>query len=409
MVLWAMAAPSPHRPFAVRSINAMGAGLRRLGLDVPRFDAAYLIDRATKQTGLRDFGEGPWRQGLELMCSEVAATSDPNTIGRLACQNMLSMALEQRLQLTAHRAAHPAVRDTPIERPLFVVGLPRTGTTILFNLLAQDPSNRAPLTWEVTRPHPPPETATYATDPRIDEVRKIFTQLDKLAPSLAAIHEFGAQLPQECPPIFAGTMLSMQFHILFRVPAYQAWLDTQSMVPAYAWHRMFLQHLQSRHRRERWVLKSPAHLPCVEDLLAVYPDARILFTHRAPLRALASTASLYYVFRGMYSDTADPAQVGADVADTWIEYLRRAKAARERLGDRPDQFLDVEFPDICDDPVGVVSRAYAHFGIEMTDQARSAMDVFLAANPRGSRGAHRYELEDFGLDPADLEARLPTG
>ena len=401
-----MVAPAPHRPLPVRAINGIGAGLRRLGLDVPRCDAGFLLDRATRTTGLSDFGEGPWREGFELMCRAVVEEARPNTIGRLACQNMLLIALEQRLQIVAHRAAHPAVAEAPIEKPIFIVGLPRTGTTILFNLLAHDPSNRAPLTWEVTRPYPPPETATYRVDPRIDEVRKIFANLDKLAPGLAAIHEFGSQLPQECPPIFAGAMQSMQFHILFRIPSYQRWLDAQSMVPAYAWHRIFLQHLQSRHPGERWVLKSPAHLPCVDDLLAVYPDARILFTHRDPPRALASTASLYHVFRTMYADGVDPAQVGADVADVWVPYLHRARASRARHADKGAQFFDVQFEDVCADPVAVLARAYEHFGLELTPLARTAMDGFLAANPRGSRGAHRYAQGDFGLDEGALRRRL---
>lgn len=402
-----MVSPVPHRPLALRAINGIGAALRGLGLDLPRFDADYLVERAQKETGLTDFGEWPWREGLDVMCAAVAQEGDPNTIGRLACQNMLSMALEHRLQMVAHRAAHPEIAQVDIEKPVFIVGLPRTGTTILFNLLAQDPENRVPLTWEVTFPYPAPETATYETDPRIEQTRKIFADLDRLAPSLPAIHEFGAQLPQECPPIFAGTHLSMQYHILYRIPSYERWLDEQSMVPAYRWHRVFLQHLQSRHMQaRRWVLKSPAHLPCVEDLLAVYPDARILFTHRDPLRALASTASLYYVFRAAYADGADPAVVGEDAASTWIAYLHRAAAFRAANPDLESQFFDARFPDVCADPIQVLSDAYEHFDMELGDAARGRMQSFLAANPRGSRGKHSYELADFGLDADDLTERL---
>jgi len=377
-----------------------------LGWTLPSLEPQDLLDAAVRRAGSSDFGGDGFREGMDVLLDSVEREADLSTLGRISCRETLLRYLENRLRLTAYRTEHPELADEVIERPIFIVGLPRTGTTILFNLLSQDPANRPPLSWEVEWPVPPPKPETYETDPRIRDGEKLFSNLDRLVPTLPAIHEFGALLPQECVPMKAHEFLAIQFLIIYHVPSYQAWLEQQSQLSSYAFHKKFLQHLQSKHMKERWVLKSPDHLSSIDDLLETYPDALIIHTHRDPARVMPSLASLFYALRGMTSDSVDPARCGRNAMDAWSLGLQRAVEARRRHRDKPGQFFDAYFEDTLDDPVDLLRRAYAHFGLEFTDSACDRMAAFLAANPRGSRGVHRYTLEHFDLDLGEIRERF---
>jgi len=401
-----MSLPPPHRPFGIKALNTVGAGLRSVGWNPPSLAPKNLIDAAIRRAGSNDFGGEEFREGLEVFVESVEREGELSTLGRISCRETLLRYLTNRLRLQEYRSAHPEVADEAIERPIFIVGLPRTGTTILFNLLSEDPGNRAPLSWEVEWPVPPPEAESYHRDPRIKDAEKLFGNLDRLIPTLPSIHEFGALLPQECVPINAHELLTVQFNVTFHVPSYQAWLNRQSMLRSYEFHKRFLQHLQSKYMLDRWVLKSPAHLPAIDELLAVYPDALIIHTHRDPARVMPSLSSLHYAFRCMNSDAVDPARIGRDVMDVWSLYLQRAVDARRQHRDKPGQFFDAQFEDTLRDPVDLLRRAYGHFGLEFTDAARDRMAAFLAAHPRGSRGEHRYTPEDFELDLGEIRERF---
>ena len=401
-----MSLPPPHRPFAIRALNRVGGQLRRLGWNSPSLEEQDLLDTAIRRAGSSDFGGDDFLEGMRVLLGSVEREAELSTLGRLSCRETLLRYLENRLRLTEYRHQHPEVAEQVIKRPIFIVGLPRTGTTLLFNLLSQDPENRTPLSWEVEWPVPPPEPETYETDARIKDAEKLFGNLDRLIPTLPAIHEFGAQLPQVCVPINAHEFLSVQFHITFHAPSYQAWLNDQNMVRSYEFHRKFLQHLQSKYGKKRWALKSPAHLPAIDELLEVYPDALIIHTHRDPGNVIPSLASLHYAFRGMNSDSVDPVRIGRNVMDTWSIQLRKAVEARRRHRDKPQQFFDAHFTDTLANPVDLLRRAYEHFGLELSDLARERMSAFLAANPRGSRGVHRYAPEDFGLQLEGIRTRF---
>lgn len=401
-----MSLPPPHRPLGIKALNRLGGALRRVGWDWPSLREGDLIEAAVRRAGSSDFGGEGFRRGLAVLLDSVETEADLTTLGRLSCRETLLRYLENRLRLTEYRARHPEIAQQVIRQPIFIVGLPRTGTTILFNLLSQDPANRPPLSWEVEWPVPPPEPATYETDPRIKDAERLLGNLDRLIPTLPAIHEFGARLPQECVPINAHELLSIQFHTTFHVPSYQTWLDRQSLLPSYRFHERFLQHLQSKYMNERWVLKSPAHLPAIDEILQTYPDALIIHTHRDPARVMPSLASLCHAFRSMSSDSVDPARIGRNVMDVWASYLQRAVDARRRHRDASGQFFDAYFEDTLADPIDLIRRAYAHFGLELTGDARRRMEVFLAANPRGSRGVHRYGREDFDLDLDEIRERF---
>jgi hypothetical protein len=361
---------------------------------------------AVRGTGSSDFGGDGFREGLDVLLDSLEREADLSTLGRISCRKTLLRYLTNRLRLIEYRTQHPEVAEEAIERPIFIIGLPRTGTTVLFNLLAQDPGNRPPLSWEVEWPVPPPEPETYDSDPRIGDAEKLLGNLDRVIPTLPAIHEFGALLPQECVPINAHELMSIQFHTTFHVPSYQAWYEQQSLLPSYAFHKKFLQHLQSKYMKDRWVLKSPAHLRAIDDVLEIYPDALFIHTHRDPASVMPSLSSLCYAFRCMNSDSVDPARIGRNVIDVWSLSLQRAVEARRRHRDKPGQFFDAHFDDTLADPVDLLRRAYAHFGLDFTDAARDLMEAFLVANPRGSRGVHRYVPEDFDLDLGEIRERF---
>jgi len=401
-----MTAPKPHRPLAVRWINGAGNQLRGLGVPLLPLAEERLLRAARRETGLEDFGGEEFREGLRRLVDSLNEDAQLNVLGRISARTTLQTSLRNRLQLWEHRNKHPGVAEQEIREPLFIVGLPRTGTTVLFNLLALDPANRAPLAWEVERPCPPPRAETYHSDPRIEYTKKQFANLVRMAPNLYAIHEFGAELPQECVAITGHEFLSVQFHIMFNVASYQEWLNRQSTVRALQFHRQFLQHLQSELPRKRWVLKTPGHLAAIDELLQVYPDARIIHTHRDPVDVMPSLASLSYALRGISTDVLDPHFVGRQQTDLWAGHLERALRARERMPNRAEQFFDVQFEDVAKDPIAVIERIYKHFTISFHDETRRRMQDYLVANPRGRYGTHRYSLEDFGLDRAELRPQF---
>ena len=280
---------------------------------------------------------------------------------------------------------------------------PRTGTTHLHGMISQDPANRAPFTWEVMYP-----AAPVATQRDIDRAR---AQTDarlgwanRLAPEFMRIHPIAADLPQECIAITAQVFMSIQFHTTHNVPSYQDWFEEAPQTLGWDFHRRLLQHLQAKRPGDRWVLKAPGHLFALEGLLQRYPDARVIHTHRDPLRVMASMASHATVLRRAFSDRADPRQIAADWADRWARALDRFLATRDRAPQH--QFLDVDFDAIEKDPLGTIERVYDFLGWPLGPEGRAAINAFLAANPKNKHGVHRYTLEQFGLSRAAEAARF---
>ncbi len=398
-----MVASSPHRPRVVRWLNRLGPVFAPRW---PSLDPDHIVQTAARNAKSTSFGEHDFMERLVRIVDAAEREADLHWIGRLAVRQSLVMGFESRFGLYRHREAHPEIAGVPIEKPVFIVGLPRTGTTVLFNLLAQDPANRAPQGWEVQYPTPPPEAPTYTTDRRIRQAEKYFGQMEQMAPELPAIHEVGAQLPQECMPILAHTLLSPQPSIAYNIPSYQTWVDEQSAAPAYRYHRHFLEHLQSRYMKERWVLKSPVHLRTLDALLDEYPDARLIFTHRDPAKTIPSLASLIYTVRGIVTDSVDPIAVGREQLDWWADALDHAMEVRANHADKADQFIDIHFERVIADPVATLHEAYDRLGLPWSDEVERLMRAFIDDNPRGKHGTHRYELGDFGLRIGQIRERF---
>ena len=343
----------------------------------------------------------------------ASSGSPPRCAAKRVCTSWASRSrgeiveyLSTRLGLVDWRKRHPEIAAVDVTPPIVIVGQARTGTTILHDLLAQDPANRVPLTWEVDRPLPPPETATYHTDPRIAASQELLDGVELVIPGFQAMHPMGALLPQECVRMTGGDFRSLIFPTQYRVPSYAQWLLHEAdMASAYRWHRLFLQHLQSRHPAPRWVLKSPGHLWCLGALLDEYPNALLVQTHRDPLRIIASLSSLMGVLRRLGSDAISLPENAAE----WAEYLAvgwdRSVTARDDGTVTADRVVDVQFRAFMADPFTTIREIYDRLGLELTEDSEQRMRAFLATNTVERHGGHTYTFADTELDVGEWRER----
>jgi hypothetical protein len=388
---------------AVSALNSGGRALRRLGADPPSLDLDDLLRSAERRAGSTALGSWPIEEPLERLLESYRDEARLTTLGRITVRELIVSLLENLLRLEEQRAKNPAIEREEVADPVFIVGLPRTGTTHLHGLVSEDPANRAPLTWEVMYP-----AAEGAAPDEIDPVRaRTQSRLDwanRLAPEFMRIHPIAPDLPQECIAIHAQVFMGIQFHTTHNVPSFQDWFERSAQDLAYDFHLRLLQHLQANRAGDRWVLKAPGHLFSLGALLRRYPNARIVQTHRDPLRVMASMASHATVLRRAFSDAADPCEIAADWTDRWARALDDFLAVRERAN--PAQFLDVAYESIERAPLETIERVYDFLGWPLTETGRGAIQRFLAANPKDKHGAHRYTLEQYGLDAAVLTRRF---
>lgn len=394
------------KPLVLRMLNRAGVAMRGVGLPLFRLDEQTLFGKASSAAGLADFGDDYFREPLAVLLHAFETEADLTPLGRMIAQRDIVRLLSNRLYMVEAHKRHPEIGRADIRRPLFIVGLPRTGTTILHELMAQDQANRVPMTWEVQEVWPPPEASTYDSDARIAAVDKHFEGVDQIIPGFKQMHPMGAQLPQECVALMAHDFATMIFTTTHNVPSYQRWLDDADMRPVYRSHRRQLQYLQWRCPAERWVLKSPGHLWALDALLDVYPDACIVQTHRDPLKVVASLSSLVTVLRGMASDHVDAHAVGAEWAALLAAGLEKAMAVRDQAQFPPERIFDMDFREFLRDEIAMVRRIYEHFGMTLSAAAEERMRRFLAANPRDKHGAHRYTLAEAGLSESDERRRF---
>lgn len=393
-----------YRPFPIRAINGIGRALSRGGVVPISLSPETLLRTACKQTRLTDYGSDSFRPGLTKLMESIESDGRLTLFGRYFAKRQMLELLSHRLQLVDYRKRHPEIASEVIRRPLFILGLPRTGTTLLYGLLAEDPANRVPLSWEFDDPCPPAETETYESDPRIARTQKRFDQVGQLAPGFQAIHPVGALMPQECIVPTASEFMSIRFQMSFDVSSYDDWLLEQDMSATYGYHRRFLQHMQSRHMAERWILKSPGHLGAIETLFDTYPDAMVVQTHRDPIRVIPSVANLEYTMRMIASDEVDPVRVGRHMIHVWSKLLEQGMEARARHPEREAQILDLSMQEVVGDPIACVAKIYRTFEIDFSPEARERMQRYLDVHPKNEFGIHRYSLEAFGLEEDEVNA-----
>jgi hypothetical protein len=370
-----------------------------------RFNPESLIAAACDEAGSDDFGDEGWQPGLERVADGLVNDARLSVIGVEVAHLDLIRALKNRLDVIAWRKQHPEIAEKPITSPIFIVGQPRTGTTILYDLLAQDPELRAPLTWEVDAPCPVPQPETYHDDPRIAQTQATIEMSEQIVPGFLAFHPMGALVGQECVRITASEFTSMIYTVQYRLPDYYRWLLYEAdHTGAYRFHRIFLQHLQSGVPGQ-WVLKSPAHLWQLDKLLAEYPDALIVQTHRDPLNVISSIAALTHHLRRMCSDESNIADCAAQSYEEITVGLERGMALRDSGVVPEGRMIDVQFADFMNDPWTTIKDIYAKLGRELQPDAEQKMRGFLAAHP-GDGGRGRYTWSDTGLDAGEVRDRV---
>ena len=366
--------------------------------------ANELIDAAVAKTGLEDFGSTAWRDGLEVLLQSAATEAGLNSIGWSILRTWVDERLVNRLRVVHWATEHPTITQLPVEAPIVVAGMLRTGTTILCELLAADPANRPLWKWEALDSIPPPQTATILTDPRIARMVETMEATYSMVPNLKAVHFEPGDGPTECVALLGQAFRSQDWLGLFRLPSYLDWYLENDHLPAYQYEKLALQVLQSE-APGRWSLKAPGHLLALDALFAVFPDTRLVVTHRDPVRTVGSSISLSLTSRPDSLTTAD--------LTGWFEqvWFRMLATMTDRLCDWRDDnpaalVHDTHFHQFAADPIAEVRRIYDTFGLEMTPAADAAMVAHLATNPRGQHGRHRYSLADAGLTEDQIHKRF---
>jgi hypothetical protein len=365
----------------------------RLGLLQRPLRAEPLAALACRRSGLTEFGDTDFRDPLQRLLAACGEEASLSLVGRAATRWDVVRFLTNLLRLQEAEARDPGIVRQPIERPIFITGLPRSGTTFLHRLLLADPDNRAPRVWQTIYPYPP----RHGRDRRQARVARQLRAFERLAPEFPALHPLYAGSPQECSEITAHVFRSLRFDTTYRIPSYRSWLDQAGHLPAYRFHRRFLQHLQHQSPGGRWVVKCPDHLFALDTIRTVYPDARLVFVHRDPVKVLLSVAKLTEVLRRPFTRRLDPHEIGRQESARWLEGTQQMMAVGDDAG-LPEPVHHVHHTALVSDPVGTVAALYRHFGLPFAAQAASAVEQYARDRPDGRYGPRDYRFEDHGLD-----------
>jgi hypothetical protein len=368
---------------------------------------------AARITGLADFGTGDYRDGLAVLLESCARDAGLTELGAKVHRAFLRGALVARLLSEAGWARCPESAGVGIERPIFVTGLPRTGTTALHRLLTADPAHQGLELWLTEVPQPRPPRETWAGDPVFRRIQAAYERHHVSHPEFMGVHYMAADQVEECWQLLRQSMRSVSYECLAHLPSYSAWLAGQDWTAAYRRHRRNLQLIGLPDRGRRWVLKNPSHLFALDALLRVYPDALVIQTHRDPRAAIASVCSLAAQASAGWSSVFTGEVIGRDQLELWARGLECFTAVRARHD--PARFHDVSYDEFVKHPIGTVEAAYAHFGLTLSAAARDAMRALPAQGdalgdarsaPAPARPAHRYALSDFGLTGDQVDERF---
>ena len=354
----------------------------------------HLILKARETTGLSDLGDQSVLEGLGTLVASAVSEARLSAAGADRFEQSLVSTLANRLRIVDYLKRHPELAEQPIERPLFVFGLPRTGTTLTINLLGADPARRCFLRWEALDSVPPAKAGMLHSDPRCIAEQARLEMMVKHAPQIAAAHYEDADSPTEDQYAMALSFRAQLFDSTLHIPGYREWFFHTSYLPAFRFQKQLLQMLQVENGG-RWALKNPWHPLFLNDLITVYPDAQLVMTHRDPVEVVASAASLIRLVRPMFSDTVNLKEIAQQMIETFDLMIARQNAFRDKHGET--SIYDIQYKDQIRDPIGQMRSLYAHFDEPLTAEAEAAMTALLAANPKGKHGKHDYSLEEFGL------------
>jgi hypothetical protein len=368
------------------------------------FGVEGLLAEACAATGLSDFGEPDFREPLAVLCQTYdQAPFDER--GRKRNRRRVLALLSARLRVEDALRRHPEIRQREIRRPMLLTGLPRSGTSALFSLLAADPVARPLLLWETQHPEPAAGLAPGQPDPRYLAVKTYYEQAHQKNPEFTKIHYASADTPEECVLLQALTLNGVHYGVEPMLEPYASWYRKQHLLPMYRYYRTLLQMLDWQRPGERWLLKAPAHMWAIDSLIEVFPDVGVVWSHRDPLLCIASVCSMTdAISNGALA--LSRRELGPRVFDFYATSLERGLAVRDRSD--AARFVDVRHDDFVDDPLGVARRIYAGFGLKLSAEAEAAMRTHVGDNPKGKHGSHAYALEEWGLSADAVRERFTS-
>lgn len=363
-----------------------------------------VVAAATKKTGLTNFGDPAILDGLSRLLDSYENEARFTEKGLQTAHGDLVTSLAIRMKVEDWLDRHPQLLQEPIEKPMFVFGLPRTGTTLAINLLNADPVRRSFLRWEAYDPVPPPRTEELHAGPRYAEAQAKSEMSKQYVPHITAIHYEDADSPTECQFLMTPSFCAQVYEAQADIPSYRQWLLHEAdYLPAFRFHKRWLQLLQAE-APGRWTLKNPWHPLFLDALTTVYPDAQLVMTHRDPAEVVGSCCSLIKHVRQLHSDQVDLESIGRSFLDTFSVMIERTLAYKDKHG--WDSIHDVQYSDTLADPIGTTRKIYDHFGEPFTPEAENAMQAYIANNPKGKHGAHSYSLEEYGLSKEGVRSHF---
>jgi len=362
-----------------------------------------LIAKASEQTGFSDLGDDRILEPLQRLVQGLNEEARLNDGGRQRVEANLIATLSNRLKIENYLTNNPQLLTQAVEKPTFVFGLPRTGTTLLINLMSVDPARRCFLRWEALDSVPPPQPSELHDGPRFQQCQEMTELSLKYAPHISAIHHEDADSPTECQFAMSPSFVAQYYDSMYHMPSYHQWfLHEADYLPAFEFHKRFLQLLQE-NTGGHWTLKNPWHPLFLDTLTSVYPDAQLVMTHRDPVQVVASAASLLKAVRPMFSDDVDMQAIGQCLLETFDLMIARTLAYKDEHG--WDSIYDVQYQQLVRDPITEMKKLYAHFNEPFSPEAEAAMQSYMTNNPKGKHGKHSYDLADYGLTADGVRER----
>ena len=394
----------PRAPLPIRLLNTVARRSKPISDKLMSLELPNLLESARRKTGLSDWGDQRFKEALEALLDSVGRDGQLTFFGRFALRQFLIDNLCNRLRIIETVNRFPEIGQQKIQRPIFITGWYRTGTTYLHNLLATHPHLRAPLFWELRHPCP-------AVDPRVADPQKMIRKVRRtgrihryLSPGFSVAHAMPAEKPEECLHLFENALCGTTGFFITEAKSYAWWLLDQDVQHGYEFYKMQLQLLNWQRPGQRWVLKWPYHLWHLDTLLKTFPDATVIHLHRNPGEAIGSVCSLAALARSSFCASIDNAALG----QFWLDYneagLQRGFTAREKAG--ADQILDIRYPDLIADPLAEISRILKALDLDSDTVWFNSLRANLKPQPMKKQISHRYALSQFGLDPGKIRERF---
>lgn len=396
--------PPPH-PKWVDTLNRLGRNLRTASALVPLDEDSLIAAAKSAAGGLSDFGDDAWRHPFRLLLTDIENSANLTLIGRLLARHDLVRSLVVRLKLAEAEQQQPQILQQPIPEPIFITGMGRTGTSILFELLSQDPALRTPAGWELRYPYFPSGNEVPTCPVAIEKTRQEVDLWTAIVPEFPSIHEIVVEEPDEDSVGHLHEFASPVWSALHHAPRYERWLLSEGTPQAFRFQRRLLQHLQW-HRPGQWVLKAPAHLAVLPLLFAEFPDARVIQTHRDPCKVLASTANMMATLKWQRSDTVRYAEYAQTISFGYPLLLDMVIEQRQTGTVPNDRFVDVRYADLLAAHLPAIESIYQQLGLPLSTVAAAKMCAYLQAKPRGRHGSHDYSFAHLGVDEAPLRAQF---